>query len=143
MKIIIYLTIGLICCLNTSSFGQLKFLKESLSEINLDPLDVDGASFSKEEAANALKEALSKGIEKGVQMVNKEDGYFKNPLIKIPFPKEAKQISTALAKVPGGKKKCDEVVLLINRSAELASKEALNIFIGAIKKWKYQMPLLW
>jgi|TARA_B110000967_G_C18830515_1_gene533833 hypothetical protein len=134
MKIIIYLTIGLICCLNTSSFGQLKFLKESLSEINLDPLDVDGASFSKEEAANALKEALSKGIEKGVQMVNKEDGYFKNPLIKIPFPKEAKQISTALAKVPGGKKKCDEVVLLINRSAELASKEALNIFIGAIKK---------
>tara|TARA_B110000046_G_scaffold59213_1_gene66459 strand:+ start:490 stop:1227 length:738 start_codon:yes stop_codon:yes gene_type:complete len=132
MKIIIGLTIGLICCLSTSSFGQLKFLKESLSEIKLDPLNIDGASFSKEEAANALKEALSKGIEKGVQMVNKEDGYFKNPLIKIPFPKEAEQISSALAKVPGGKEKCNEVVLLINRSAELASKEALKIFIGAI-----------
>jgi hypothetical protein len=132
MKIIIGLTIVLICCLNTSSIGQLKFLKESLSEINLDPLDISGAPFSKEEAANALKEALSKGIEKGVQIVNKEDGYFKNPLIKIPFPKEAEQISSALSKVPGGKEKCDEVILLINRSAELASKEALNIFIGAI-----------
>ena len=53
-------------------------------------------------------------------------------MIKIPFPKEAEQISSALAKVPGGKEKCNEVVLLINRSAELASKEALNIFIGAI-----------
>ena len=30
-------------------------------------------------------------------------------MIKIPFPKEAEQISTTLVKVPGGQKKCDEV----------------------------------
>ncbi|MDB4012774.1 DUF4197 domain-containing protein [Cyclobacteriaceae bacterium] len=136
MKKIISLTIVFICLLNTTSFGQLKFLKDIVEEVieetTLDELNIEEVPFSVEEAANALKEALSKGIEKGVQKLNKEDGYFKNTLIKIPFPKEAEQISTTLAKVPGGKEKCDEVVLLINRSAELASKEALNIFIGAI-----------
>ncbi|OUT95912.1 MAG: hypothetical protein CBB92_10850 [Flammeovirgaceae bacterium TMED32] len=136
MKKIISLSIVFICLINTISFGQLKFLKniaeEVIEETKLEELNIEKVPFSAEEAANAVKEALSKGIEKGVQKVNKEDGYFKNKLIKIPFPKEAEQISTTLAKVPGGQKKCDEVVLLINRSAELASKEALNIFIGAI-----------
>ena len=101
MKKIISLCIGFICLLNTTSFGQLKFLKEIVEEVmeetNLDELNIEEVPFSVEEAANALKEALSKGIEKGVQKVNKEDGYFKNTLIKIPFPKEAEQISTTLA----------------------------------------------
>ena len=114
MKKIISLSIVFICLLNTTSFGQLKFLKniveediveEAIEEISLDELNIEEVPFSVEEAANALKEALSKGIEKGVQKVNKEDGYFKNTLIKIPFPKEAEQISTTLAKVPGGQRK--------------------------------------
>ena len=108
MKKIISLTIVFICLLNTTSFGQLKFLKDIVEEVieetTLDELNIEEVPFSVEEAANALKEALSKGIEKGVQKVNKEDGYFKNTLIKIPFPKEAEQISTTLAKVPGGQK---------------------------------------
>ena len=115
MKKIISLTIVFICLLNTTSFGQLKFLKDIVEEVieetNIDELNIEEVPFSVEEAANALKEALSKGIEKGVQKVNKEDGYFKNTLIKIPFPKEAEQISTTLAKVPGGKEKCE---ILIN-----------------------------
>ena len=140
MKKIISLLLILICFQNITSFGQLKLLEKIAEDIadetKLDELNgehVEAMPFSIEEAANAVKEALSKGIKRGVQKVNKEDGYFKNPLIKIPFPKKAKQISTVLSKIPGGKEKCDEVVLLINRSAELASKEALNIFISAIK----------
>ena len=140
MRKIISLLLILICFQNITSFGQLKLLeeiaKDIVDETKLDEHNGEHAeamSFSVEEAANAVKEALSKGIKKGVQKVNKEDGYFKNPSIKIPFPKEAKQISTVLSKIPGGKEKCDEIVLLINRSAELASKKALNIFISAIK----------
>ena len=137
MKKVISLTIVIICLLNITSFGQLKFFKEiveeAVEETDLDKLNIEKIPFSTEEAVNALKEVLSKGIKKGVQKVNKEDGYFKNPLIKIPFPKEAERISTTLEKIPGGKEKCDEIVLLINRSAELASQEALNIFIRAIK----------
>ena len=136
MRKIISLLLILICFQNITSFGQLKLLEKIAEDIADDKADgkhVEAMPFSIEEAANAVKEALSKGIKRGVQKVNKEDGYFKNPLIKIPFPKEAKQISTVLSKIPGGKEKCDEVVLLINRSAELASKEALNIFISAIK----------
>ena len=139
MKKIISLCLIFICFQSITSFGQLKLLKEIAEDIvnetklnELNSEHVEATPFTVEEAANAVKEALSKGIIKGVQKVNKEDGYFKNPLIKIPFPKEAKQMSTVLSKVPGGKEKCDEVVLLINRSAELASKKALTIFISAI-----------
>jgi hypothetical protein len=69
MKKIISLSIVFICLLNTTSFGQLKFLKEIVEEVmeetNLDELNIEDVPFSVEEAANALKEALSKGIEKG------------------------------------------------------------------------------
>ena len=91
MKKIISLLLILICFQNLTSFGQLKLLKEIAEDIadetQLDELNsehVEAMPFSIEEAANAVKEALSKGIKKGVQKVNKEDGYFKNPLIKIP-----------------------------------------------------------
>ena len=102
MRKIISLLLILICFQNITSFGQLKLLEkiaeDIVDETKLDGKHVEAMPFSIEEAANAVKEALSKGIKRGVQKVNKEDGYFKNPLIKIPFPKEAKQISTVLSK---------------------------------------------
>ena len=109
--------------------GQFKNLKKELAK-----LTADSKSFTKEEAADAIKEALSNGIEKGVSLVSKPDGYFENPLIKIPFPPEADEIESAVRKLPGGNQKCNEVIWAINRSAELASKEALAIFLIAIKQ---------
>ena len=52
--------------------------------------------FTEEEAANALKEALSQGTSKGVDLLSKADGYYKNPEIKIPFPKEAEVVEPSL-----------------------------------------------
>ena len=83
------------------SFGQLNKLKEKAVKVGLPT-----GSFSRDEAVKALKEALSKGAEKGADLVSKEDGFNGNPAIKVPFPEEAVEIEKKVRKVPGGNKKC-------------------------------------
>lgn len=90
-------------------------------------------SFSDEEAAQAIKEALTKGISKGVVVLSKTNGYLGNPEVKIPFPEDAKTIESSLRKVGLGKK-ADEVIESINRAAEDAAIFAKDIFIDAIKQ---------
>jgi hypothetical protein len=90
------------------------------------------AAFTEEEAAKALKEAFSKGTEWGVAMVSKENGYFGNPKIKIPFPPDAQQVETRL-RAMGMHSMCDDVVLSVNRAAEDAGPQAKAIFLKAIQ----------
>lgn len=94
---------------------------------------VKGGGFSQEEAANAIKESLIKGTSSGTETVSKTDGYFKSPEIKIPFPEDAKKVEQKLRTIGAGKK-VDEVILSINRAAEMAAIEAKPIFITAIKQ---------
>ena len=89
--------------------------------------------FTAEEAAQALKDALNIGLEKGVRILSIKDGFYKNKKVKIPFPPEAKRISKKLKKMGMGKE-INKVVLSINRAAEDASASALPIFTIAIKK---------
>jgi uncharacterized protein DUF4197 len=90
-------------------------------------------TFSKDEAAKAIKEALAKGVSKGTDLVSKKDGYFKNTEIKIPFPKEAKTVEKTLRKVGMGKK-VDKAVETMNRAAEDAATKAKEVFLTVIKK---------
>lgn len=91
-----------------------------------------GAAFSKEEAAEALKEALAQGTSKGVDVLSKLDGYYKNPEIKIPFPAEAEAVESKLRALGLGNQ-VDQAVESLNRAAEDAAIEAKDIFIAAIK----------
>lgn len=90
------------------------------------------AAFTKEEAANALKQALEQGTVKGVSVVSQVDGYLKNPEIKIPFPPEAENVEQKLRAIGLGNQ-VDEAVESLNRAAEDAASEAKDIFITAIK----------
>jgi hypothetical protein len=94
---------------------------------------VTGGKLSTKEVASGLKEALTKGVSKGSDEVSKEDGFFKNPGIKIPFPPEVKQVETTLRKM-GMDGQVDQFVLSLNRAAEDAAKEAKPIFVSAIKQ---------
>lgn len=58
-----------------------------------------GGKPSTKEVASGLKEALTKGVSRGSDEVSKEDGFFKNPEIKIPFPPEIKQVESTLRKM--------------------------------------------
>ena len=108
-----------------------KDLKKAAEKVNKELINKN--SFSEEEAANALKEMLNKGMGKGVSVLSVKDGYFANPKVKIPFPKNATKVADKLKKL-GMQKQVDEVVLSINRAAEDAANSAKSIFVDAIKK---------
>ena len=94
---------------------------------------MDSGSLSKDEVSAGLKEALLIGAEKGVERASTIDGFLKNPLIKIPFPEDAKKVASSLQKI-GMEKEVKKFVRTLNRSAEMAAREANPIFIEAIKE---------
>jgi hypothetical protein len=83
-----------------------------------------------------LQEALTKGIQKGVELVSKPDGYLGNPLIKIPFPPEFKMVEDGVRKIGLGNV-ADQAVTSMNRAAEQAGSDALPIFLDAIKQLNF------
>ncbi len=90
------------------------------------------SALSEEEVGKGLKEALNKGVEKGVAQLSKADGYFKDAEIKIPMPEKAKNVEERLRKLGQGKK-VDDAILSMNRAAEDAANAAKPLFVAAIK----------
>jgi hypothetical protein len=92
-----------------------------------------GGPVTETEANRGLREALTQGILKGVDKASAKDGYFGNPLLRIPFPDEVKQVEQALRTI-GLQSEVDRAILTINRAAEDAAKEAGPIFLGALRQ---------
>jgi len=89
-------------------------------------------SVSQNEAALGLKEALTQGISKGADQASRQDGFYLNKLIRIPFPPDAQRVATTLRAIGLGSQ-VDKFELSLNRGAEDAAKSAKPIFISAIK----------
>lgn len=89
-------------------------------------------NFSEEEVIKGLKEALQVASNIAVSNASKTNGFYKNSLIKIPFPEDAIQVKKALKKA-GLESKINEFEISLNIAAEDASKVALEIFINQIK----------
>lgn len=88
-------------------------------------------ALTNEEVIAGLKEALTIGIKKGAEMASVTDGFFKNDMIKIPFPPEANDLKDKAIEW-GMQAKVDEIILTLNRAAETASQKASPIFVDAI-----------
>ena len=86
--------------------------------------------------SNGLKQALDNGIRFAVGTLSKDGGYFNDPLVKIPFPEEAKFAADALQTIGLGGLVTDFEKRL-NRGAEEGAKEALSIFGNAIKQMSF------
>ncbi len=78
-----------------------------------------------------LKDALRVGITNAVKETNKKDGFYGNSLIHIPVPEEAQKVVDVMNKI-GMSKVVDDFELSLNRAAEEASGQAVNIFTDAI-----------
>jgi len=91
-----------------------------------------GAGLSNDEVIRGLKEALSIGTKNAAGNASVTDGFFKNALIKIPFPKEVKVVETEARRFGMGSQ-VDKFVMTMNRAAEEASKEATPVFVNAVK----------
>jgi hypothetical protein len=118
----------LIIILPVSGCSQIDFnkiTKEVEKTINGDtPLTSD-------EIVRGLKEALSVGSNNASGSASRLDGFFKNPVIKIPFPPEAKEMETKLRSLGMGKQ-VDDFILTVNRAAEEAAKQSASVFVTAI-----------
>jgi len=109
----------------------------------LEQYSSSNATPSQSQVIQGLKKALELGTDYAVMQLHKKDGYFGNLAVKILLPSQVQNViniavnnqtvkSLGLDKVL--KKKVDDVVLAINRSAESAAIEAKPIFIDAIRK---------
>ena len=87
----------------------------------------------KDTVAAGLKEALTIGSQNAVQSGSQQDGYFKNPAIKVPLPEKVQKVEKPLRKI-GLSKQIDEFILTMNRAAEKAAPQAKDIFVGAVKE---------
>lgn len=92
-----------------------------------------GNGLSNDDIVKGLKEALNVGSNKASASASKTDGFYKNSLIKIPFPKEASEMRSTLLKI-GMKKQVEEFEKQLNRAAEDAAKKAAPIFVSAVTK---------
>lgn len=92
-----------------------------------------GTGITEQEIAKGLKAALNKGIETEVSKLTETNGFYNNSLVKIFLPQELQKVEKTLRDVGLGNL-ADEGLLLLNRAAEDAVKEATPIFINAVKQ---------
>ena len=111
---------------NAQIFNKLKTNVEKVVESTAE------TGVTEDEVAAGLKEAITLGVTVGVDKLSKADGYLKDLEIKIPLPKEAKDVETTLRQM-GQDEKVDQAIESLNRAAEDAANGAKDIFVTAIK----------
>ncbi|OQD43295.1 MULTISPECIES: DUF4197 domain-containing protein [Flavobacteriaceae] len=99
-------------------------------------LPTTGGPVTQEEIIGGLKQALEFGVVEGVNILNKEDGYFKDEAVKILLPEELQKVDATLRKI-GLSNLADEGLKVLNRAAEDAVSEAKPIFVQAIKDFTF------
>lgn len=122
MKIFTKSIIGIILFFQVTSCAELQQVIESLPDEGL----------SNAQIASGLKEALDKGIDKEVTKLMEPDGFYKDQTVKILLPQELQKVDKALRDI-GLSQLADQGLLLLNRAASDAVKEAKPIFVNAIR----------
>ncbi len=87
--------------------------------------------LTNEEVISGLKEALKIGTGNAINILNKTNGFYGDPLVKILFPPEAQYVADKLYSVGMGKL-VDDFIKKMNEGAEAAVVKAGPIFTNAI-----------
>ena len=80
---------------------------------------------------DAIKQALEFGVKTAVSKLGSKDGFYKNPLVKIPLPKNMELVAQTLKKV-GLQKYVEQFDLAMNRAAEKAIPQTASILLNTI-----------
>jgi hypothetical protein len=95
------------------------------------------ASLSNKDAVAGLKDALVQSADKAVGQLGAADGFLGNAKVKIPLPDSIKRVESGLRMLGMGRQ-ADELVVSMNRAAEMAVKEATPILVDSVKKMSVQ-----
>lgn len=93
-------------------------------------------NVSDAEISGGLKEALTKGVRFAVNSLGRQDGFLKNPRVKIPLPKNLQKVEKGL-RLAGQGRAVDEFVTSMNRAAEKAVPVAIDVFVDSIKQMTF------
>ncbi|MFO1218172.1 MAG: DUF4197 domain-containing protein [Burkholderiaceae bacterium] len=88
--------------------------------------------LSQADATAGIRTALERGAVSAVGLLGRTDGFLGNPKVRIPLPKFLDEAAKLLNAVGQGKR-VDELVVSMNRAAELAVPEAKPILVKAAK----------
>ena len=91
------------------------------------------ADISGQDASGGLKEALTQGAGKAVDLLGRNDGFLKNPKVRIPLPGSLHKAEGMMRGLGMGKQ-ADELITAMNRAAEAAVPEAKGLLVSAIKE---------
>ncbi|MCL2162432.1 MAG: DUF4197 domain-containing protein [Betaproteobacteria bacterium] len=93
--------------------------------------------LSSGDATAGLKEALTQGASKAVDLLGRENGFLGNPKVRIPLPDKLNRAGKMMRSVGMGKQ-VDELETTLNRAAEAAVPEAKKLLVDAIKGMSVQ-----
>jgi hypothetical protein len=89
--------------------------------------------LTNKDTVGGLKEALTQGAGKAVDMLGKTDGFLGNPKVRIPLPGKLEKATDTMRSFGMGKY-VDELETTMNRAAEAAVPEAKKLLVESIKK---------
>lgn len=110
------------------SDAQMRQITKTVQEVNT---TMNNKPLTNTEVISGLREALKVGINNSSSLASKLDGYYKNPLLFIPFPEEVKNVESKLRNLGFGNL-CDQFIQSLNRGAENAASKSVPIFVNAI-----------
>jgi hypothetical protein len=99
----------------------------------LDKIFRDDGALDESTVAAGLKEALRIGTERATASTSKLDGFYGNPLIRIALPEQYGGVAKTLRSFGMGSY-VDDFERSMNRAAERASGEAVDVFWSAITR---------
>jgi hypothetical protein len=105
---------------------------QALEGVNTNETNTEQPALSNAEVISGLREALNIGIENSVKSTSVIDVFLNNSEIRLPFPPDAQKVKDKAIEF-GLDAQVEKFETTLNRAAEEASKEALNIFVNAIK----------
>lgn len=93
--------------------------------------------LTNKDTTGGLKEALTQGAGKAVDLLGRENGFLGNPKVRIPLPEKLEKAAELMRSLGMGKQ-VDELETTMNRAAEAAVPEAKKLLVDSIRKMSVQ-----
>jgi hypothetical protein len=136
MRIFIVM-VSAVLSFSLASITQADSLDSKIEQQLLKKQNTGSNNLSQTEASGGIKEAMALGVKRAITQLGREDGFNKDPLVRILVPKQMRKIADAARQLGAGKK-VDEFELSMNRAAEKAIPAAADIFADAVRQMTVQ-----
>jgi len=130
--LLITIVAGVGCCSSTARGADIFDIFRKKPATNA-PAGGGLAGLSQDQLAAGLKEALGKGVREAITTLGKTNGFLMDASVKIPMPESLRTVENALRTLRQDHL-ADEFVTTMNRAAEQAVPEAVDVLIDSIKQ---------